>query len=180
MRSMTRWEEGSVSFELGGELDQLVRAAALAATDGALAVLEEEANVVATAAREAWYGPNGVKLRTGKSGDIVVVTTVTPTEIRVAIGSRDVARAKYVHRPGPLSRIKVPATRADFVSGAALASPKGKKIQGRGVKEIDNPKASDGKFLLQELIGKPARAMLKRLEVRVGPAIVERIGRGGR
>lgn len=159
---VTRYSDGTTTITLGGAVEAHVRKLILAMHGGVVEVLEREAEAVRAKAEADWY--TQVTRRTGKSGNIEVVTTVTPTEIRVAIGSTDLAKAKYVHRPGPLSQITRKAKGADFASGKALASPPGKRISGRGVVTEDNPKASDGKFLLQELIGKPARKMIKRLQ----------------
>lgn len=176
--AVTRYVDGDVTFDLGGALAAYTQRVLGAMHGGAVALLQAEAEKVAEEATAAWYGPEGVKRRTGKSGVVDVVTTVTPLYISVTIGSRDLDKAKYVHRPGPLSQLKRAATHADFKSGAAKASPKGDPIAGRGVVLYDNPKASDGKYLLQELVGKPARRIVKRINALLPTEIEARMRQG--
>ena len=131
----------------------------------------------------------GVTKRTGLSGDIQVATTVDPGRgvVRVSVGSTDTRKAGktskpvvvYVHRPGRLSMIERKATHEDFASGKAKHSPKGQNLPGYGVVRELNPKASDGKYLLAELVRKPGARVVKTAIVpKLGAKIAARVARG--
>lgn len=169
--AVVRYSQGGTTVTLTGPTASQLRDAVNRIAKGWLDRVEPEAERVAAQARAAWYGPEGVTRRTGKSGDIQAITTVSDGEVRVTIGSADTRLAGktgkpaiyYIHRPGPFSTIRRKATHEDFKSGAAKASPRGKRVAGRGVVEEPNPKASDGRHLLQPLIAQPARAFMRRL-----------------
>lgn len=80
---------------------QFVRSAIPRAEAAAVAVLEAHAEELAATARREWYGPEGVDRRTGKGGDIQVVTTVDSArgEVRVSIGSTDDRTAGKTNKP---------------------------------------------------------------------------------
>lgn len=191
--AITRYTDGTTTINLGGAIEEHVRRLALATHDGALATLEAGGETVRAKAEGDWYSASGVTKRTGKSGRVEMITTIAPTEIRVAIGSRDLAKAKFVHRPGPLSVINVPATWAewwDSLSAAEKAKFKARQKAGefkkkkgnfQPTKEAPNPKASDGKYLLQEFVGKPTRKLAKSLNAILPTEINARMrsGRSG-
>lgn len=185
----TVYRSGSVSVSLDEGLANFVRQAAEAASGGALSILEREAETVAQSARADWYGPDGVKRRTGTSGDIAVVTVVTDDEVRVSVGSTDLEKAKYVHRPGPLSRTVREITEADYwqakraggiqadlVFAARKGDSKRGIVAGRWYRSVANPLASDGKYLLAELIRKPMNRAVRAVTPEIGRAITDRAG----
>jgi hypothetical protein len=88
---ITRYREGNTTVVLHGDLEGHVRRAMEAANATAVAKLEGGAQEIADDAEAAWYGGMGVTRRTGKSGDIEVVTTVDASrdEVRVGVGSVD-------------------------------------------------------------------------------------------
>lgn len=165
---VTRYREGNVTVTLSHDLEGFLRRAVEASAAGLLDALERPAEKVAADARAAWY--QQVDKRTGESGDIQVVTTISPTEVRVSIVS-SAAYAKYVHRPGPLATVA--ARRTDEEFHAALSA--GVKRPAAWWKRKPHPKAADGKYLLQELIGKPFRAAIRALPDAARRAIYRRI-----
>jgi hypothetical protein len=183
----TRYTSGGVTVALDAGLDAFVRALVSASETETIRILEAAADGEAARAEAAWYGPEGVTKRTGKSGDIDRVTTfdVDRGEVRVSVGSTDArpdAKGKgvvpyYVRRPGPLSLVDRFVTQGEW-----WAWKKGEKPVGRaGTKgktnwiiRESNPKASDGKYLVVELIRKPVAARLLEITPELGRAIAAR------
>lgn len=183
--STLRYNDGGVTVTLDGGLDAFVRQALDAAGGEALTIVEELAEEVAAEAGAAWYGPDGVTKRTGKSGQIDVVETVSPDEVRVSVGSLDLDKAKYVHRPGRLSTTVEEITKEVYETaknrpGAALVFHARRDrpgiTKGAYYRVVHNPLAKDGKYLLSELVTKPARARLKASATALGEAIAARVG----
>ena len=186
---VTRYKSGDVTVTLDGGLEAFVRKALEAAGGETLRIMEAAGTELATKARSDWYGGDGVTKRTGSSGDIVDVTTVSDREVRVSIGSTDLKKAKYVHRPGRLSTRDVEITDSEYwaakraggteaqtVFRARKAGKAGSGIEvGRYYRSESNPKASDGKFLLAEFIRKPAAAKIKAITPELGRAIAARV-----
>lgn len=106
-----RITNGAATVTLTGDLDRKMRERVLRAERGTAAVLEAVMDPIAATAGAEWYGPRGVRVRTGTSGEIDVVTTIDigKAEARVAIGSRatDMVGSKprvvYIRSPGALS-----------------------------------------------------------------------------
>ena len=177
---------GPVSVDLGDQLEQfvlgIVERTATAALVTARAICEE----VAVSARRDWYGPIGVRRITGQSGDIQVreVVDIAAGTVTVSVGSADPRMAGrkpvpvYVRRPGRMSVVKVPVTRAKYFETApSMRANFSKPLPGdpRGTRPpyvfVPNPAAQDGKFLLQELVKKPVRLALRRAAADLGRAL---------
>lgn len=178
------------SATLDGGLARLTDTIVEAAKTETLRVLVDVATSVEVTAEASWYGPPGVTRRTGASGDIAVVSEVTADGVRVSVGSTDVARARFVHRPGPLSTVPAPVSQEEYWANkraggatrklyfhARTNRPDQGVVAGGYYKLVPNPKASDGKYLLQELVGKPGRAALRRAGPLIGSAIARAVGR---
>lgn len=181
MTTTTRYRDGSVTVTLDGGLRDFVRQAVEASLKIPLQVMEAEAQQVADAAAARWY--TEVTRRTGKSGDIQVVTTVTTEEVRVSIGSTDDRRSKgakvaawFVRAPGPLSQVERKATREEYAAARAA----GKKHWDAYWVREDNPRASDGHFLLQTLVRKPGMALSKALAQRLAERLAVAMAEGAR
>lgn len=181
----TRFTNGTSTVTLDGAMEELVRRALDAASD--VRVLEHRAAQLAADARSAWYAPGtGVKRRTGESGDVETVTTVSESEARVAIGSMDLAKAKYVHRPGPLSLVRVQVTVAEYFQTIKKLRANFKPFKASKGRPADtgtgpyiwviNPKASDGKYLLTELVRKPAAVALEEAIPALTAAFAAKVG----
>jgi len=84
------YTQGNVTIKLTGDLAERMRERVKAAGVGIEHAIEAAFDVVAAAAEAEWYGPRGVKSRTGMSGDIDVVSTVNASAgtVNVSIGSR--------------------------------------------------------------------------------------------
>ncbi|NBV19947.1 hypothetical protein [Janthinobacterium sp.] len=181
---VTRYTNGAVTVTLDDGIDQFVRSMLSAAETESLAVLEAEAEAIAAQARREWYGPDGVTRRTGKSGDIVAVSTFDTVagEVRVTVGSTDTRTergkpvAALVHRPTATSKIIRPAKQADFDAGRAQHSPPGQKLKNHGIVVESNPKASDGKQLMVEFVRRPVTRRLRALIPKLGQAIALKAG----
>lgn len=106
-----KFTSGSATITLTGDLEAKMRQRVINAERSTVAVLEAALDPIAANARAEWYGPRGVRERTGVSGQVSVVTTIdtAKAEARVAIGSAATdgangkPRAVYVHSPGVLS-----------------------------------------------------------------------------
>jgi len=188
--SVTRFTNGSVTVTLDGGLEKLVRSALDAAAGETVRVMEAAAGEVAAQAKSAWYNPRtGVRRRTGKSGDIQVITTVSESEVRVSVGSTDVERVTKIHRAGPLSTVAQEIDAATYYAakrkGGALArtvflakkTDTGQGIEaGKYYRLAANPDASDGKYLIPELVRKPMTMKVKAITPALGRAIAEKAG----
>lgn len=198
--AVIRWREGAVSASITMDQQVFLRAAVSKITGGLLEALEAEAEKVAAHARQEWYGPNGVREVTGKSGDIQVVTTVSEHEVRVSVGSTDTRRVQtkrrdgrefagkpvvvYVHRPGPLAMRRVEVTRERWFRALrdgrrvfrAPLEGEGSDDAGRGWFLLESdPRANDGKFLLTELVRKPVLAWRKRFPPEITRSLAARL-----
>lgn len=174
--AITRFRQGDVTMNLTGDLADLCRRAVEAAGGETLRLVEAAAEEVAANARTKWY--RQVDRETGKSGDIQVFTTVYEDKIRVSVGSTDTRTAGrgskpvvvYIKRPKRRSKIERDATDAERADGTA---------DRWGHVDVPNPKAADGKFLLNELIRKPVTLKIKALTPELARLIAAR-ARGGR
>ena len=126
----TRYKDGSVTVTLSGELEAFVRRAADAAAGATIKLMESEGQAGAQEAAQRWYSPEGVTKQTGRSGRIQSITTISPTEVRVSVGSTDTVlavdrrgkiaktvakpRAVMVHRPGNLATVAIEITEAEY------------------------------------------------------------------
>lgn len=190
--SVTRFRDGGVTAIITSNLETELLKRAHAAAGAALSLLQDEAHAVADAAHSSWYGSNGVTRRTGKSGDIAVVTTVTPDAVRVGLGSTDDRQAggrfvaMFVKRPGRLSLIRKEVTNDEWW-GTPKAMRANYRPRRKGAENeadppgsgpyiyVPNPLASDGKGLMNEFVRKPTtirfKALLPRLETVVAKAV---------
>lgn len=111
MGTVVRFREGDATILLTGDLAAKMAERVRRASSGMVAVIEQALEPVAANAEAEWYGPRGVKPRTGESGKIDMVTTVDATQstATVAVGSRatDLAKGKprvvYIHSPGEMA-----------------------------------------------------------------------------
>lgn len=103
------------------------------------------------------------------------------------VGGKSKPVVAFVHRPGPYALVKVEVTAEEYWKTAKdmranfkplPANPKtgfaGDKGAGPFVWKI-SPKASDGKYLLAELVRKPAARMVARITPQLGRDIAARI-----
>lgn len=185
-----RFTDGPVTVTLDGGLEAFVRKALDAVAGETVRLVEGAAEDLATQAGTSWYdssGP-GVRRRTGRSGRMGVVTTVSENEVRVSVGSLDLDRAKYIHRPGPLSTVVEEVTKAvyEYEKNRAKAGQYFHARKDRpdaGVKAglyyriVPSPDANDGKYLLVELVRKPGQVRIKALLPELGRAIADKVGR---
>lgn len=154
---VTRWRDGGVTVVLHDELEAAVRSAMERAAGPALAPLRRRAEDVAAFAGEAWY--TLVDRRTGLSGQIDVVETVSMDAVTISVGSTDqrIRKGKpvpaYVRTPGPSSEKRRRPRTGDDPS----------KIR-KGWYYYENPKRQDGRYsLLQVLVLSPMRQQLKAI-----------------
>jgi len=191
--SELRFRDGDVTVTLDGGLEEFVRKALDAAAGEAVKLMEAAAEEVAAKARADWYGTYGVEKRSGKSGDIRVFTTVSDTEVRVSVGSTDLQKAIFVHRPGALSQVSVEITkkeydekksraRRDNVVGGGGVFKARKTLLGYGILKdhyyaiVMNPRSGlDGRYLVPELIRKPMQTKIKEIAPALGKAIADRV-----
>lgn len=176
-----RVTQGAATVVIGGELEDFVRGLVQRSETATIRALRESSDKVVRDAESAWYGPGGVQRRTGQSGDIDAVESVDVArgELRVSVGSTDDRRAGnkpvpvFVHRPRRTSMLVVDCTPDEWYALPKSlrrpwrTGPSGKVAQ----RAIANPKASDGKFLLQELVKGPMRKEVKRIAAELGEDI---------
>jgi hypothetical protein len=185
--AITRYTEGGVTITLDGALEDLVRRALEAAGGETLRLMEAAAEEIAAKGRAEWYAPgSGVTKKTGKSGDIQVVTTASENEVRVSVGSTDTGkignkpRAVLIHRRGRLSLEPKLVSRAEWWAWKKAGKPVGKAgtTGDSWTIHVPSDKASDGKFLVAELIRKPMRAKVKAITPELAKAIATKISGG--
>jgi hypothetical protein len=190
---ITRYRDGEATVTLTGDLEAFVRAAVTAASGGVVETMERAAEEVAAQARRQWYAPaTGVTRRTGASGQLDVITTVTHDEVRVSVGSTDtrlvrnargrmVPRASVIQRPGPLSQADEYVTQGEWWAWKKSGRPVGKhgtKGKADWIIHVPSDNASDGAFLVPELVRKPMTAKIKVITPDVARAIAARVSRG--
>lgn len=187
-----RISDGPMSVTLDEGVERFVRSLMDAATTESVRVLEEVAAEVKATAEADWYGSNGVTRRTGKSGALAITTDIRGDDsIIVKVGSTDLAKAKYVHRPGVFAMTAVEATQAQYSEakrkGGAMAdsyfharkSDKTKGIEaGRYYRNVPSQKASDGKYILQEFVVKPGKAKIAAAAKRIAAEVAAKAGGG--
>ena len=117
-----RITSGSATVTLTGDLAEKMAARVQRAGSGIVRTIQQEFEAIATVAEGEWYGPRGVQERTGRSGEINVVTSIdmvkgaatvsvgsAATEIVQLTGTGGSARrgnrprAVFVHSPGILA-----------------------------------------------------------------------------
>lgn len=219
--SIVKYKEGGVSVAVDFDTAALLKLAVNAATGGVLDVMEKAAEEVAATARAEWYAKENVTRRTGKSGDIQVVTTVSEHEVRVSVGST-YEKAIYVHRSKATATEAVEIDYSEYLMLKAAKNRTESVIRSRrAAKELteseyqklkralatsgkvatvfhagrNNPEKGilygryyrvqaleitrDGKFLVPELVRKPAKLKFTSVIPQISAAIAARIGRGG-
>ena len=191
----TVWKEGGVSVALSGDLDAWAKQAMRDATGGAIDILTETLQPVASTASASWYSANGVQRVTGQSGRIEVVSTIDVAKgvVRVSVGSTDTRTAgkknapvpAFVHRPYAATTELKAVTREQF-----FAAPKSTRV---GVAKKDNdsikvkkgdwmirvvsPRASDGKTLLPIYVNRPGKEAVQGKLTELGAAMAAQMGR---
>jgi hypothetical protein len=189
------WKEGGASVTLTGDLEAWATQAMRDATGGAVDILTETLQPIATTASAGWYGAQGVQKVTGQSGRIEVVSTVDVAKgvVRVSVGSTDtrVAGKKnapvpaFVHRPYAATTELKAVTREQF-----FAAPKSTRVgvakkdnDSIGVKKGDwmirvvSSRASDGKTLLPIYVNRPGKAAVQGKLTELGAAMAAQMGR---
>lgn len=191
----TRYADGGVSVTLTGADLIWVRKTIERALGATLEIAEREAEQVARSARAEWYAR--VTKETGASGSIEVITTVDvgKGEVRVAVGSTDATtagkggkpRVVYIKAPRADSLIRVQVTPEEYWSTPEPLRANYKPYKANPAKGFPadppgsgpyvwkrNPKASDGKNLLETLVKKPMRLKIKELGPEIAKAIALR------
>ena len=189
------WKEGGASVTLSGDLDAWATQAMRDATGGAIDLLIETLQPVASTASAGWYGAQGVQRVTGQSGRIEVVQTVDVAKgvVRVSVGSTDtrVAGKKnapvpaFVHRPYAATTELKAVTREQF-----FAAPKSTRVgvakkdwdflpvkKGDWVIRVVTPRASDGKTLLPIYVNRPGKEAVQGKLTELGAAMAAQMGR---
>jgi hypothetical protein len=176
---------GSAGFEL--EIEEDIERELLQAIDNATGGVVEPMMAglrgVAAGAQGAWY--QLVDRETGTHGVIDASLTIEGSTVTMSVGSlatdvggRGVPVSRVVHKPGPTSTVEITqAASAPLPTGGRIVARKGDKV----VVKMPNPKRSDGKGLLVELVERPAREVLDRLidDGTIARAMQARIDRGG-
>lgn len=194
----TRWREGGVTVTLTGDLEAWAERAIRNALGGAVEVVQQELQVVATNAEAEWYGAHGVQRVTGLSGDMAVVTTLDLDKGRVlvSVGSTDdrVSASKrskgapvayFVHRPERLATVAEVVTREEFyaapkstrIGRARKAQPANGIAVGDYLIRVASTRASDGKKLLPLFVNGPGKRALKLAVPALARIMAERIER---
>ena len=189
------WKEGGASVTLSGDLDAWAKQAMRDATGGAIDILIETLQPVASTASAGWYGAQGVQRVTGQSGRIEVVQTVDVAKgvVRVSVGSTDtrVAGKKnapvpaFVHRPYAATTELKAVTREQF-----FAAPKSTRVgvakkdndsirvkKGDWIIRVVSSRASDGKTLLPIYVNRPGKEAVQGKLTELGAAMAVNMGR---
>lgn len=186
----TRYTDGSVTVVLDGALEELVRRALEAAGGETLRLVEAAAEEVASQARSQWYEKGvGVSRRTGKSGDIQVITTVSDDEVRVGVGSTDTSmvgrkpRVVLIHRPGRLALVDKLVGQREYWKWKKAnkpVGPMGTPGNADWIIKVPSDNASDGKQILPLLVVRPMKAKMKAITPELAKAIAAQATKGGR
>jgi len=189
------WKEGGASVTLSGDLEAWATQAMRDATGGAIDILRETLQPVASTASAGWYGAQGVQRVTGQSGRIEVVSTIDVAKgvVRVSVGSTDtrVAGKKnapvpaFVHRPYAATTELKAVTREQF-----FAAPKSTRVgvakkdnnsirvkKGDWIIRVVSSRASDGKTLLPLYVNRPGKDAVQGKLTELGAAMAVNMGR---
>lgn len=159
---------GKAMLEVSDGLADVVRASLDQVGSVSLRLLQGAAEDTAREAESTWYGSDGVRRESGKSGDIEVVTQLSDDQARVSVGSVDLDKAKFVHRAGALALDSVEISDAEYyrerrhgrpasVYHARADRPQDGVVAGRYYRLVPSKRASDGRFLLPMLVTTPMR-----------------------
>jgi len=158
----TRVKTGDVSVSLDFDLEAFISVSVSRVSREIGETLLEQLEPVAIEAENQWY--QQVDRKTGQSGQIAAVLTYSPDSVRVDVGSLDSRTSKtgkpvvvFVHRPSATSTILEPVSAQTYFDTDTVMRGKYPFIKRR------NPKASDGKNLLTELVKKPVKAKKRSL-----------------
>lgn len=157
-----QFTSGGAALNLSGDLEGMARRILERASRGAGKLLLQVAEDVQSSASARWY--QQVRERTGKSGRIVSTLDIRENSAVVKVGSTDDRVGKggkpsvvFVRRPGALSTIERPATDAEYHARRSAGMKAGEAYWVRQ----PNPLASDGGYMLLELVRRPFRAGVK-------------------
>lgn len=182
------YTKGSVTVTLSGEMEAFVDRLMETATTAALVTARELAETVRDDAAREWYGARGVRKVTGKSGDIRVTESIdlNTGDVRVSVGSADdrVSGGKpvpvFIKRPGRLSLVKVEVSHDKYWKTSKGMRANYYPIPGRDPRGSTgpwiyepNPKANDGRKMLNEFIKKPVKKAMRKAASDLGTAVVE-------
>jgi len=189
------WKEGGASVTLTGDLEAWATQAMRDATGGAIDILTETLQPVASTASAGWYGAQGVQRVTGQSGRIEVVSTIDVAKgvVRVSVGSTDtrVAGKKnapvpaFVHRPYAATTELKAVTREQFFAAAkstrvGVAKKDNDSIRvkkGDWMIRVVSSRASDGKTLLPIYVNRPGKEAVQGKLTELGAAMAAQMGR---
>jgi hypothetical protein len=171
----TRYKSGDVSVSLDFDLERFISVQVGSISRQVGDALLEQLEPVAIEAENQWY--QQVDRKTGRSGQIAAVLTYSLEAVRVDVGSLDRRTSKtgkpvvvFIKRPSATSTILEPVSAQTWYDTDEIMRSKYPFIKRR------NPKASDGKNLLNELIKKPVKAKRRAL-VRLLSQILGKKGR---
>ena len=167
-----RFISDNVEVRLDEGLESFVEDILQRTEAGAIRALRREMGEIAQKAEREWYCPDGVTRRTGQSGRISVQERVDLSrgDITFSVGSTDrrTVRGKpvaaFVRRPARTSTVlKVVTPREYFAAPEAMRGPWLPGPPKRPQLFIPNPKASDGRKLLDVFIRAPVRKASRKL-----------------
>lgn len=180
----TRYTNGETTITVSEDIAGWLReATSRALLPGMLDAMEQEATEQEREAAGAWY--QNVRRRTGKTGRMDVVTTVSDTEVRVSVGST-APQSIYVHRPGAyptgveeINEATYYRLKREVSPSAAFHARRGDPSRGIEIGKYYRVlplKPSDGKYLVPELIRKPFQARKARLVELMKAGLARRMG----
>lgn len=186
---------GSATVLVGPELSQFLDKIEDATLQGVRTRLKHDLEQLKNQAEADWY--QQVKKRTGKTGTLKVVEIIRNNELVYQIQPVDMNdkvsgkwRGFFVHRPSALSLVGEPLDDSEYANVMSTYRATGSLPKGFAAKETDsngrptgiyrtepNPLASDGKFLVPELLTRPANKLKDNLVKTLGQQISALAGR---
>ena len=175
--STTVIRNGEVTLKMSADFRGIIEGISGGAQAATVEQVYAMVSLVAADASQEWY--RQVERETGKSGDITAGWTEAGDRLTFSIGHNDSRLDKkkgkpilyYVHRPGPLSTKSRKATASEREADIAAGRTPRRYVQ------YPNPRASDGKYLVVELIRKPANEGKRKVAQRLAGRITEAIKR---
>lgn len=167
--------EGEVTLKMSADFRAIIERIAGGAQAETVEQMYAMVSLVAADASADWY--RQVDRESGKSGVVLASWEEKGDQLVFKIGNSDTRLDKrtgkpvlyYIHRPGPLSSRSRKATEAEREADRAAGR------RPRVWTQYPNPRASDGKFLMVELIRKPANAGKRKVAERLAARIVTAI-----
>lgn len=158
---------GSASGVITGDMAAFVKDLLDRTQNAAVKTLREAGESVASNAHADWY--NQVQKDTGKSGDIIAVTSVNPGtgDVKMSVGSTDKRTSDgrpvpvYIHAPFPGALVRTEVSLKEYNEAPRSEKAWKDKVTGKTYVWRAPKQKQTGDYLLETLVKAPMRKSVK-------------------